>query len=550
MVPIDSIISVLESIPIVDYAHPPIQVVNCADPNDSLYQNGNQWSLNKVQADSAWDITKGDSLIKIAFIEYAGIDSGHPDLNDKWVGGVSTSEENGHGIQVAGMAAAETDNSIYVASLGWKLSIIGYDADWSPNDSDAITVPWRIVDAVNAGADIINCSFYTALNYPPENFDKCPYDYQSVRSAISNAVSIGVIVVAAYGNRHEPRCQNHQIPYDTYPAWYPGVIGVAATDSLDSIDVNYNYGDSLDITAPGINVQLIDGSSGTYGSVVRSGTSYSTPMVSALCGLVLSMDDDISLKQLYNIITSTADTVGPYNYGEDGWNTRYGYGRINAYKTLNLISEAPTAPAGISISGSVGQHPTITWNTNSEADINSYKVYRKRIGQDGDYIYRATVEAPDTSYTDNGITIYIGKNSAYVYYKVKAVDIIDQLSDYSNWVRTKYHAPESKLLTNQLLPSEYELHDNHPNPFNPLTTIQYDLPEKSYVQIIIYDILGNEINTLVNGLEQPGFRQITWNGTDQNSISVSSGVYLIRFSAESIQSNATYKRNSKLMFIK
>jgi len=103
-----------------------------------------------------------------------------------------------------------------------------------------------------------------------------------------------------------------------------------------------------------------------------------------------------------------------------------------------------------------------------------------------------------------------------------------------------------KLSGNSLV----ETAEYHPNPFNPLTTIQYDLPEKSYVQIIIYDILGNEINTLVNGLEQPGFRQITWNGTDQNSISVSSGVYLIRFSAESIQSNATYKRNSKLMFIK
>ena len=75
---------------------------------------------------------------------------------------------------------------------------------------------------------------------------------------------------------------------------------------------------------------------------------------------------------------------------------------------------SPSTPTGLSISGSSGQSPTISWNSNPEPDINAYKVYRKRIGTDNDYVLRATVNAPGTSYTDNGITIGTGRFANYV----------------------------------------------------------------------------------------------------------------------------------------
>jgi hypothetical protein len=76
---------------------------------------------------------------------------------------------------------------------------------------------------------------------------------------------------------------------------------------------------------------------------------------------------------------------------------------------------------------------------------------------------------------------------------------------------------------NELIPKEYDLSQNYPNPFNPTTTINYQLPSKSHVTLKIYDILGNLVKVLVDGEKNPGYYQVTWNGTG-----IASGVYFYR----------------------
>ena len=81
------------------------------------------------------------------------------------------------------------------------------------------------------------------------------------------------------------------------------------------------------------------------------------------------------------------------------------------------------------------------------------------------------------------------------------------------------------------LSEKYTLHQNHPNPFNPITTLQYDLLENSYVNIIIYDMLGREVKTLVNQTQDVGFRSVIWNATNDYGKPVSAGVYLYQIQA-------------------
>jgi len=76
------------------------------------------------------------------------------------------------------------------------------------------------------------------------------------------------------------------------------------------------------------------------------------------------------------------------------------------------------------------------------------------------------------------------------------------------------------------MPISYKIHQNHPNPFNPVTTIRYDLPEDGLVNITIYDMMGRQINTLVSGQKTAGYNIVQWNGTNNLGEPVSAGLYL------------------------
>ena len=78
------------------------------------------------------------------------------------------------------------------------------------------------------------------------------------------------------------------------------------------------------------------------------------------------------------------------------------------------------------------------------------------------------------------------------------------------------------------MPSEIALHQNYPNPFNPVTAIQYDLPEATNIQIVVYDLLGRQVAMLKNGIEEPGYKQVIWDATNNQNQPVGAGVYFYR----------------------
>jgi len=81
------------------------------------------------------------------------------------------------------------------------------------------------------------------------------------------------------------------------------------------------------------------------------------------------------------------------------------------------------------------------------------------------------------------------------------------------------------------IPLQYTLHQNYPNPFNPITTLRYDLPEQATVNIIIYDMLGRQVRTLLNQTQDAGFKLVIWNATNDHGKPVSAGVYLYKIQA-------------------
>jgi len=94
-------------------------------------------------------------------------------------------------------------------------------------------------------------------------------------------------------------------------------------------------------------------------------------------------------------------------------------------------------------------------------------------------------------------------------------------------------------------PVSYALHANYPNPFNPVTTIGYDLPEDAQVKISVFDILGREVSVLVNDAIEAGYHQAVWNGLDRSNNALSSGVYFYQ-----LQVNGEVLNTQKMMLLK
>ena len=99
-------------------------------------------------------------------------------------------------------------------------------------------------------------------------------------------------------------------------------------------------------------------------------------------------------------------------------------------------------------------------------------------------------------------------------------------------------------IENELLPNNFALYQNQPNPFNPITTLRYDLPRNEMINITIYDMKGRIIKTLVNSSQTAGHKTIQWNATNEQNKPVSAGLYLYTVQA------GEFRQTRKMLLLK
>ncbi len=99
-------------------------------------------------------------------------------------------------------------------------------------------------------------------------------------------------------------------------------------------------------------------------------------------------------------------------------------------------------------------------------------------------------------------------------------------------------------------PKEYQLFGNYPNPFNPSTTISYALPERSSVQIAIYDMQGRMVRSFAFGAQSAGIQRIVWNGANDQGGTLASGVYIYRVKASSLERSKSFDKSAKMILLK
>lgn len=212
----------------------------------------------------------------------------------------------------------------------------------------------------------------------------------------------------------------------------------------------------------------------------------------------------------------------------------------------------PSTPA---ISGSVGQHPTISWSANPEPDLSGYKLYREIMPDESQFSLVATLSTSQTSWTDIYVTIRTGGTAGqWARYYVKAYDNASNLSDQSNTVykAVNYMPPEiggpksPEELVSKATPEQFALTQNYPNPFNPATEITVALPEASTVSLVVYDVLGREVRSLLSGTLSEGYYSVSFDGAR-----LPSGVYFYRLTATLLEgSRATFVQIRKMILSK
>ncbi|MDB4171117.1 S8 family peptidase [Polaribacter sp.] len=303
-----------------------------------------------IDMELGWDIEQGEQSIIVAVLD-SGIKLDHPEFSGRlWTNPNETlngidddnngyiddingwdfanndddpTDDHGHGTNVTGIIGANSNNNLGYSGidLNCKLMIVkildqnnsGYYSWWTN----------AIYYAVDNGAKVIN------MSVGGSGFSS------SMKDAIDYAYNNGVTVVAFMMN------ENNNTTF--YPAAYQNTIAMGATNPNDersspffwSTSSGSNYGNHIDVVAPGNYIYGLNYQSDTNYNSYWGGTSQAAPLVTGLSSLLLAQDADKTPDDIRNIIRNTAeDQVGNVSKDITGFDIYYGYGRINAYQAL------------------------------------------------------------------------------------------------------------------------------------------------------------------------------------------------------------------------
>lgn len=280
--------------PIIDFIEDDYILDIQVEPSDSWILNKSRqdvpWGIKKIDAPKVWKHSKGEG-VKVGIID-TGIDLSHPDLKDniKETHGVlpckNIDDDNGHGTHVAGIIAA-IDNDIGVVGVSPDIEIYSAKAFNGRGRGRVSHIVESLAWCIEKQVDVINMSFGFSIKSI------------ALERAIKQAYRHNILMVAAAGNSGG---ENEVM----YPAKYPEVIAVAASDIKDNVAIFSSGGPEVDVIAPGVGITSTY-KNGLYRKL--SGTSMAAPHVVGAAALMLSLSK-IKPKYIKMLLSNTAQDLG------------------------------------------------------------------------------------------------------------------------------------------------------------------------------------------------------------------------------------------------
>lgn len=298
--------------PSVEYIHEnrPVQTLALV-PNDSFFPA--QSYLKQIGMPNAWEVENGNDSITIALVD-TGVDLQHKDLKNNLVEGINLlqpqlppQDDNGHGTNVAGVIAAETNNKRGVSGILWKAKMMPIKALDSNGRGDEVKLAEAIRYAVDHGAKIIVLSVGLVVNDP------------ILSEVVQYAEDKNILLVAATGNDEGEMVR--------YPAAYPTVLAVGGISENNTTEERSNYGQEIDVVAPWSVYTTALGDK----YETKDGTSMAAPQAAAVCALIWRKYPQLKPFEIRNLIRQTAQDVA-----DPRWDMRTGYGLLRADRALMI----------------------------------------------------------------------------------------------------------------------------------------------------------------------------------------------------------------------
>jgi len=541
-------------------------------PNDPMFNQ--QWALHNtgqtggapdadIDAPEAWDIATGGVTVLGDSIVVAIVDGGcqlnHPDLNywynwneipnnsidddgngyiDDFRGwnaynNTPNVPSNGHGTHVSGISGAKGNNNLGVSGINWNVKVMPIAGSSSSEATVVAAYAYALElraqynetnGALGAFVVATNSSFGVDYGQPANYPIWCAmYDSLGVQ---------GILSCGATANLNINIDLMGDIP-TACPSDY--MVAVTNTTHNDVKNSGAAYGlTTIDLGAPGTSI-LSTYPTSNYSTL--TGTSMATPMVTGAIALMYAAADASRISfyksdlpagtiMFRDVLFNGVDSISAL------WGITVTGGRLNVYNTVVEIS-SPIVPVELVsfnyelYNGSV----KLDWITATEVNNRGFEILRFE-QSDNNWAtigfvpgFGTTTEPKSYAFTDENIS------SGFYSYRLKQVDFNGQY-EYSEIIEVEV-----------LSPNKFSLEQNYPNPFNPSTVIKYTISNKQFVTLKVYDVLGNEVATLVNEQLPAGEYEVEFK--PESSIkNPASGVYFYKLIA------GTFSETKKMILAK